>query len=62
MSKKLVDEEHSLEALKDLIKHRKKGQPVEEVLTIFCQRYGLTMAACREYYDELVKKGQIKEK
>jgi hypothetical protein len=62
MSKKIVDEEHALEALKEMVKHRKKGEPVEEVLAIFCQRYGLTMAACRTHYDTLVKKGEIKEK
>ncbi len=61
MSKKIVDKEHSLEALQEMIIDREKGTPVEEVLTIFCERYGLTMTACREYYDELVKKGKIKE-
>jgi hypothetical protein len=62
MSKRLVDKEHSLEALGEMIDGRKKGQPVEEILAIFCQRYGLTMDACRTYYDELVEKGKIKEK
>ncbi len=62
MSKKIVDEKHSKEALKEMMAQRKPGQPIEEVLTIFCQRYGLTMNACRNYYDELVKKGEIKEK
>jgi hypothetical protein len=62
MSKKLVDEEHSLNSLKEMVKHRKKGEPVEEVLAVFCQRYGLTMASCRAHYDKLVKNGDIKEK
>ncbi len=62
MSKKIVDEKHSKEALKEMIAQRKPVQSIEEVLAIFCQRYGLTMAACRNYYDELVKKGEIKEK
>jgi len=61
MSKKIVDKEHSLEALKEMINDREKGTPVEEVLTIFCERYGLTMEACRSYYDMLVEKGEIKE-
>jgi predicted solute-binding protein len=61
MSKKLVDEEHSLEALQEMIRDRKKGTPVEEILTIFCERYGLTMEACREYYGLLVEKGKIEE-
>jgi len=62
MSKKLVDEKHSKDDLKEMIAQRKPGQPIEEVLAIFCQRYGLTMDACRNYYDELVQKGEIKEK
>jgi len=61
MGKKLLDKEHS-EELKDMVNNRKKGQPVEQVLTIFCERHGLAMADCRKHYDELVKKGQIKEK
>jgi hypothetical protein len=62
MSKKIVDETHAKENLKDMIKDRKPGEPVEEVLTTFCQRYSVTMATCKEFYDELVAKGEIKEK
>ncbi len=62
MSKKIVDEKDAKQTLKEMLQDRKKGQAAEEVLTIFCQRYGLTMAACRSFYDELIKKGEIKEK
>ncbi|MGD6851655.1 MAG: hypothetical protein ACQCN6_06310 [Candidatus Bathyarchaeia archaeon] len=62
MSKKLVDNEHSLEALQEMIQDRKKGEPVEEVLAIFCQRYSLTMEDCRSLYNELVAQGKIKER
>lgn len=62
MSKKIVDEKHAKETLKEMIKDRKQGEPVEEVLTTFCQRYSLTMATCKNLYDELVAKGEIKEK
>ena len=62
MSKKIVDEKHSIEMLKEMITERKHGEPVEEVLATFCQRYSLPMETCRGFYDELVKKGQIKEK
>jgi predicted solute-binding protein len=62
MSKKLVDEKHSVEALKEMIAQRKPGEPVEKVLAVFCQRYGVSMAVCRSYYDELVKRGEIEEK
>jgi hypothetical protein len=62
MSKKLVDEKHSIETLKEMIEQRKTGEPVEEVLATFCQRYSLPMETCQSFYDGLVKKGQIKEK
>ncbi len=62
MSKKIVDEKHSIETLKEMIEERKPGEPVEEVLATFCQRYSLPMETCRGFYDELVKKGEIKEK
>jgi chromosomal replication initiation ATPase DnaA len=62
MSKKIVDEKHAKETLKEMIKERKKGEPVEEVLTTFCQRYSLPMATCKSLYDELVAKGEIIEK
>jgi hypothetical protein len=45
-----------------MVAQRKPGEPVEEVLATFCQRYGLPMETCRSFYDELVKKGEIKEK
>jgi hypothetical protein len=62
MSKKIVDKQHSLEALQEMIAERKKGEPAEEVLAIFCERYGVEMAECRSLYSELVKQGKIKEK
>lgn len=62
MSKKIVDEAHAKETLKEMIEDRKHGEPVEKVLTTFCQRYSVTMATCKSFYDELVAKGEIKEK
>jgi hypothetical protein len=62
MSKKIVDEKHSKEALKQMINDRKQGEPVEEVLATFCQRYSVAMNSCREIYNELVAEGEIKEK
>ncbi len=62
MSEKIADKEHSLEALREMISERKPSEPVEEVLTVFCQRYGLSMVTCRAFYDELVAKGKIEEK
>jgi hypothetical protein len=62
MSKKIVDEAHAKEALKEMIKDRKPGEPVDEVFPIFCQRYGVSMSTCRSLYDELAAEGEIKEK
>jgi hypothetical protein len=60
MSDKL-DKEHQQE-LKQMVEERKTNQPVEEVLSVFCQRHGVSMDTCRVYYNQLVKKGEIKEK
>ncbi|MDR0372101.1 MAG: hypothetical protein LBI79_00840 [Nitrososphaerota archaeon] len=62
MSKKIVDEKHSVETLKEMLTEREHTEPAEKVLTTFCQRYGLSMETCRNYYNELVKRGEIKEK
>ncbi len=61
MSEKF-DKQHKIQELKDMIKNRKPDEPVEEVLTIYCQRHGISIDTCRVYYDQLVKKGEIKEK
>lgn len=51
-----------MDLLKEMIKERKRGEPVEEVLSTFCQREGLPMSTCRAYYKKLVESGEIKEK
>lgn len=61
MSEKF-DKQHKIQELKDMIKNRKPCESVEEVLTIYCQRHGISMDSCRVYYDQLVKKGEIKGK
>ena len=55
-------DKHNLDLLKEMVNERKKGEPVEEVLSVFCQREGISMGTCRVYYDKLVKLGDIKEK
>lgn len=62
MSEKLVDEAHAKEALKEMIKDRKPGEPVDEVFPVFCERYGVSMETCKSLYDELAAKGKIEEK
>lgn len=60
MTEKYNEEHH--QELKQMIKDRKPGQSVEQVLSVFCQRHGLSFSECQVYYDRLVKSGEIKEK
>ncbi|MCW4047848.1 MAG: hypothetical protein NWE99_09890 [Candidatus Bathyarchaeota archaeon] len=56
-----MDKEH-IQELKEMVKEKKKGEPVEEVLAKFCQRHGVSLNTCRVYYDRLVANGEIEEK
>jgi predicted solute-binding protein len=60
MSKK-KDKDH-IEELKEMIQEKKPKEPVEKVLTKFCGRHGVSMGTCKKYYDQLVTKGEVKEK
>ena len=51
-----------IQELKEMVQEKKPGEPVEKILGVFCERNGLSMDACRVYYDQLVKKGEIKKK
>jgi hypothetical protein len=53
--------EHKRE-LEEMVNKKKPNQPVEQVLSVFCQRHGVTMDSCRVYYKDLVKEGKVKEK
>ena len=53
---------HDMDLLKEMVNERKSGEPVEKVLSVFCQRQGVSMGTCRVYYKKLVDKGAIKEK
>jgi predicted solute-binding protein len=55
------NKEH-LNELKEMVQNKSANEPVEKVLTIFCHRHGVSMTKCREYYDDLVAKGEIQEK
>jgi len=55
-------DKHNMDLLKEMVNERKKGEPVEEVLSVFCERQGVSMGSCRVYYDKLLKAGEIKEK
>ncbi len=60
MSDKL--DKHKIEELRQMVKDKDPKQPVEELLTIFCERHGLSSGTCRYYYNVLVENGDIKEK
>ena len=60
MSDKL--DKHNMALLKEMVSERKPGEPIEEVLSVFCQRQGVSMGTCRVYYKKLIDKGEIKEK
>jgi predicted solute-binding protein len=55
-------DKHDLDLLKEMVRERKRGEPIEEVLSVFCQRQGLSMDTCRAYFKKLVDSGEIKEK
>jgi predicted transcriptional regulator len=56
-----MDKQH-IKELKEMIHEKKTQEPVEEVLTKFCARHGVSLDTCRIYYRRLVEKGEIKEK
>ena len=51
-----------IQELKEKLKKEKPDEPVEKILTVFCERTGISMDTCRVYYKQLVEKGEIKEK
>ena len=56
-----MDKRHLAE-LKEMIHEKKPKEPVEKVLIKFCARHGVSLDACRVYYNRLVEKGEIEEK
>jgi predicted solute-binding protein len=55
-------DKHHIKELKEMIHEKKPKEQVEEVLTKFCERHGVSMNTCRKYYEQLVAKGEVKEK
>ncbi len=53
-------EKHYLEELKEMI--QESNGPKEKVFAIFCHRHGVSIDQCKIYYDQLVSKGEVKEK
>jgi hypothetical protein len=51
----------TLQELKEMIQKKKPEEPVEKVLVDFCARHAIPLAACNDYYNQLIKEGRIKE-
>lgn len=47
--------------LKKMVDEKNPDEPVEQVLVKFCARTGISLDTCRDYYQHLVKSGEIKE-
>jgi transposase len=56
-----MDKEH-IQELREMVKEKKPEEPVEEVLTKFCERHAVSLETCRLHYDRLMKEGQSKKK
>ncbi len=56
-----MDKQH-IQELKEMLQAKKPQEPVEKVLTTFCARHGVSLAACKKQYKQLVAKGEVKEK
>jgi hypothetical protein len=50
-----------IEELKEMIREKPDGEPVEKVLVNFCERHAVSLGTCRKYYEHLIEKGEIKE-
>jgi hypothetical protein len=54
--------QEKIQKLKEMIREKKKEDPVEKVLVKFCARTSVSMETCEEYYRYLVDSGEIEEK
>ncbi len=58
--RKRTDKEH-IEELKEMIQDKKPNDPVEKVLTVFCERHAVSMDTCKKYYDQIVTQSKNKK-
>ena len=56
-----MDKEH-IQELKEMVKEKKPGEPVEEILVKFCERHAVSLETCRLHYNRLSNKDAEKEK
>lgn len=47
--------------LREMIKEKPPEEPAEEVLVKFCERHAISLGTCQKYYEQLVKKGEVKK-
>jgi hypothetical protein len=59
MSEKM--DKGKMQELKEMVQEKSPDEPVEKVLTKFCERHGFSLETCRIYYNRLVEKGEIKK-
>ncbi len=50
-----------IKELKEMIHEKKPEEPIEEVFGKFCSRHAVSMGTCKEYYEQLVAKGEVKK-
>jgi len=60
MAEKMPKEK--IRELKEMINEKAPNEPVEKVLVKFCERHGVSLNACRRYYDQMVEKGEVEKK
>ena len=60
MAEKMPKEK--IRELKEMINEKAPNEPVEKVLVKFCERHAVSLNACRRYYEQMVDKGEVKEK
>jgi hypothetical protein len=56
-----MDKQH-IQELKEMIQEKEPKEPVEKVLVKFCERHAVSLDTCRKHYEQLVAKGEVKEK
>jgi hypothetical protein len=60
MAEKMPKEK--IRELKEMINEKAPNEPVEKILVRFCERHAVSLNACRRYYEQMVDKGEVKEK
>jgi len=53
---------HKIRELKEMLDEKKPDEPVEKILTVFCERHAISMATCRVFYNQLVEDKKVEKK